>query len=141
MLTAHIRSLEEQLLDCNVRASAERLDLLIADHFIEFGASGRVYTKPEIIATLQADPSLGPGVPIVKDFESRELAPNVVLATYRCGQSLRSSIWKHDEAGWRMVFHQGTRTSSESGSETAHRATPERQLRGDSSQAQLDAAA
>ncbi len=115
MLTDDIRSLEEQLLDCNVRASAESLDRLIADDFIEFGASGRTYTKPEIIAALLTDPSLGPATPIVKDFRSRVLAPNVVLATYRCGQSLRSSVWRLDDNGWRMVFHQGTRTSSEPG--------------------------
>ena len=113
MLTDDIRSLEEQLLDCSVRASAERLDQLIADDFVEFGASGRVYTKPEIIAALLADPFLGPGTPIVKEFRSLVLAPDVVLATYRCGQSLRSSLWRHDRTGWRMDFHQGTRTPSD----------------------------
>jgi hypothetical protein len=111
MLSDDIHSLEGQLLDRGVRASTDDLDRLLADDFVEFGSSGRAYTKAEIIAALLAGPSAGPGMPIMDEFRTLVLAPHVVLATYRFGHSLRSSLWRREVTGWRMVFHQGTRTS------------------------------
>jgi hypothetical protein len=105
MLQDEIRELEERLTTASVRASAEALDRLVSDQFVEFGSSGRVYTKPEVIAQMLAAPSITLSV---EDFRALEVAPDVALATYRTGRSLRSSLWRREGEVWRIVFHQGT---------------------------------
>ena len=56
---------------------------LLADEFIEFGSSGRVYDKRQIIAALQQE-MLDPTTRIsLVDFVARRLAPEVFLVTYR----------------------------------------------------------
>jgi hypothetical protein len=110
-VNAGIRELEERLLDPAVRASAEEVGLLLADDFLEFGSSGRVFDKGQVIEGLAANP--GEGVSVER-FEERVLGPGVVLVTYRsvragdCQHALRSSIWRLEGDRWRMVFHQGT---------------------------------
>jgi hypothetical protein len=56
---AEIRLLEEQLRNPLVRSSREALSRLLADDFLEFGASGRVHNRREILDNLP----LGPGAP------------------------------------------------------------------------------
>jgi hypothetical protein len=109
-----LRSLEEQLLKPEVRGSPDEVDYLLADEFIEFGSSGRVYDKRQIIAALQQEtPDPTTRISLV-DFVARRLAPEVILVTYRTirpdrpESRLRSSIWKLVEGRWQMVFHQGT---------------------------------
>jgi hypothetical protein len=53
------RKLEERLLRPDVRSSAEQLDKLLADEFIEFGSSGRVFNKEQIIGTLAYEQAEG----------------------------------------------------------------------------------
>jgi hypothetical protein len=106
-----IRQLEERLLLPEVRMSADQVGDLLSDDFMEFGASGRIYNKKQIIDLLQHEQGRG-GQRSVKDFLARELAANVVLVTYRIVESrtIRSSIWKLTNGGWQMEFHQGTRS-------------------------------
>jgi hypothetical protein len=116
-----IRHLEEQLLRQDVRRSADQVEALLADEFTEFGSSGRIYDKRQIIEALQQEAADGSPA-LLQDFCARELAPEVILVTYRtvrtaAGHSgeistLRSSIWKWDGERWRMVFHQGTPSGS-----------------------------
>ena len=105
MLDNEIRELEEQLVTPEVRASADALDRLVSDRFVEFGSSGRVYTKRDVIAQMLAEPNVTISV---ADFQVLALSPDVALATYRTGRSLRSSIWRREGDCWRIVFHQGT---------------------------------
>lgn len=110
-----IRRLELSLLDPGVRASADLLNDLIADDFVEFASTGRTFGKDEVLIRLPAECGVGF---TVDDFRTCILSADVVLATYRAirstdagrnrQHSLRSSIWKHSAAGWQMVFHQGT---------------------------------
>jgi hypothetical protein len=112
-----LRGLEEALLKPEVRRSADQVGRLLADDFIEFGSSGRVFDKAQIIEALQGEES-DPAIRIeLTDFSVRQLAPAVMLVTYRTtrsgpsapqGYRLRSSIWKLMEERWQMVFHQGT---------------------------------
>jgi len=104
-LLDEIRELEAQLLTPTVRGSAEALDRVISEQFVEFGSSGRVYTKPDVIAHMLTMPSIEVSV---SDFRVLAVAPEVALATYRTGASLRSSIWRREGDHWRIVFHQGT---------------------------------
>jgi hypothetical protein len=106
-----LRELEERLLQPSVRASADQVAALLADEFIEFGSSGRVYHKQQIIELLQQEQGHG-RQPTVTDFSARRLAADVILLTYRIVEprTIRSSIWKLINGQWRMVFHQGTKS-------------------------------
>jgi hypothetical protein len=42
-----LRSLEEQLLQSDIRRSAAKVGDLLADDFVEFGSSGRVFSKSD----------------------------------------------------------------------------------------------
>jgi hypothetical protein len=104
-----IRALEELLLTPAVRASRFELESLLSDQFVEFGSSGRVYSKAEMIEALIASPGC---TATVSDFRVLALAANVMLATYRSEHALRSSLWRREGNDWRMIFHQGTPASS-----------------------------
>ena|SRR5262249_42324488 len=114
-----VRQLEERLLQPDVRRSAQAVAELLADEFIEFGSSGHVFTKQQIIASLQQE---SPTQLTLEEFRATALAQGVVLVTYRSvrhgaegrrAYSLRSSIWRWNEGRWQMIFHQGTPTKGE----------------------------
>lgn len=85
------------------------LPALLADDFLEFGASGRSWDAATMRETLAGADGTGP-VELL-EFEVDELAPGVVLATYRLGEprpSNRSTIWVRRDGRWQVRFHQGT---------------------------------
>ena len=115
---ATLLALEEELLSPRVRASEARLNELLADDFVEFGSSGRIYDKPYIIRELGESG-------FVADFEIGDFClvmsrADSALVTYRCEvrsdsgnvirKSNRSSLWRLDDDRWQLVFHQGTTT-------------------------------
>ena len=114
-LREHLRKLEESLANPEIRRSPEQLARLLADDFQEFGGSGRVFDKGQIIDALQNQPAVQLWL---DEFQVRCLAPDVALVTYRgnckfpgsdnVSHSLRSSIWRNREGRWEVVFHQGT---------------------------------
>jgi hypothetical protein len=105
MLEAEIRKCEEQLGSPAVRASADALDRLVSDQFVEFGSSGKEYTKRDVIDQMLARPHVTISL---LDFRVVAVSPGVALATYRTAGSLRSSIWRREGEQWRILFHQGT---------------------------------
>ena len=114
-LSRHLQELEESLLLPDVRKS-KRLVELLADNFMEFGSSGRIYTKPALATTLQAE---SPVTQTTGDLRVEVLAPTVALVTYRIHRhsvppvhTLRSSIWRLHGSQWQMIFHQATLTSA-----------------------------
>lgn len=114
-IAQHLRELEESLLMVSVRKS-ERVDQLLAEGFVEFGSSGRVFSKEEIIASLRDEP---PVKVTATAFKVVLFAPNTALLTYRAHRhstppvyTLRSSYWLVQHGRWRMVFHQGTLASA-----------------------------
>ncbi len=102
---------EQQLLDPTLRALDGRVQELLHPDFVEYGASGRVWDRDAITASLGADPGVSAEG---TDFSPVALAGDVVLLTYRIAGavgSLRSSVWVKDSPeGWRLRFHQGTRS-------------------------------
>jgi hypothetical protein len=112
---AQLRHLEQQLLQPEVRGSAERLASLLAENFVEFGSSGRVFNKKQIVAALTKE---APMKRSLSAFEATMLSAHVALVTYRATRrssqggepvrTLRSSIWRRSNGEWKMVFHQGT---------------------------------
>ena len=55
-LSEHLRKLEESMARPEIRRSPEDLARLLADDFREFGGSGRVFDKRQIIDALQNQP-------------------------------------------------------------------------------------
>jgi hypothetical protein len=118
-LESELRSLEDALLDPEVRASPERVAALLAEDFVEFASSGIAYDKARILEILR-DEALAddPVLRSLAHFVAIELAEGVALTRYRLlrrasphelpTQSLRSSIWRRKDGRWQMVFHQGT---------------------------------
>jgi hypothetical protein len=110
--------LELRLLEPQVRASAGEPGGLLHPDFVEFGASGRMWDRSQIIASLTKEQpaAWGEAPERVLDITGTRLADDVVHVTYlslrdrRC--ALRSSIWRRTNAGWRLYFHQGTPTQS-----------------------------
>lgn len=112
----HLKQLEERLLDSAIRRNPALVAPLLADDFLEFGASGRVFDKASILEDLKNEPPRPASR--ITDFAIRELSPTIILATYRAtrfnaegepiSHSRRSSIWAHVNGQWQMTFHQGT---------------------------------
>jgi hypothetical protein len=114
-LAEMIEQLEKELLQPEVRRSPDKLDRLLADDFLEFGASGKSYTKQDVLRLLpQSDGTEYQAT----GFEARQIGSDVVLLTYRTAVrdrhtgrttwTLRSSLWRRRDDGWQLVFHQGT---------------------------------
>ena len=115
-LLAELRALESELHHPGVRSSRARLEALLHPDFREVGRSGRPYTRETVIEHLAAQ-SAPPDV-VASDHELVVLAPDVALLTYRSAHrepdgtltlaALRSSVWRRDGPGWRLLYHQGT---------------------------------
>ncbi len=99
-------TLEQRLLEPAVRRDRPALEQLLHEDFTEFGASGRVYDREGIIATLLASDG---ATAAAYDFNGQWLSPDVALLTYRTEASLRTSIWCREQgAPWQILHHQGT---------------------------------
>jgi hypothetical protein len=111
-----LREREEALLDPDVRRNRAQVESLLAEDFLEFGSSGRVWTRDQIFNLLATEAY---SRFIIEDFNCTLLSEDVALLTYcavgmdaQSGDrtaSLRSSIWTSKSGTWRLRFHQGTR--------------------------------
>lgn len=118
-IETHLRSLEESLLRPAVRHDPRTLLGLLADDFCEFGSSGRIFNRQQIIEVLRAEPTEPSDQFSVHDFRVRMLGGDSAMVTYRAirhdassqqvSESLRSSLWIKHNRSWKMLFHQGTR--------------------------------
>ena len=103
-----IESLEKKLLVSTTRKSINILDELLADDFKEFGKSGLVYNKQDILSRLPVEASKEFNA---KYFEVKSLGNTAYLINFRTLENgievLRSSIWKSIDGRLQMVFHQG----------------------------------
>src|SRR5437764_5640195 len=101
---------ELHLLDPEIRRRPEEAGRLLHRDFAEFGASGRIWDREPVLEAMAADPG---SATETQHMHGLRLAPGVVLLTYRVsgteGTTLRSSVWRRDDEGWQLVFHQGTR--------------------------------
>jgi hypothetical protein len=121
-LADHLRGLEESLLDPGVRRDRARVAALLADDFLEFGSSGRVWTREETLRLLATE-SYTYTRPEMVDFACRRMAHGVALVTYKTirveaatgerAEALRSSLWTEKSGTWQVRFHQGTRIGNE----------------------------
>jgi len=91
---------------------------LLHAEFIEFGRSGKVYSRSDVIEALLTETE--PAIVSADQFALRRLTRDIALLTYRTANvrpdgsldrhTLRSSIWQHSPLGWQASFHQGTPT-------------------------------
>jgi hypothetical protein len=120
---------ELELLTTRVRSSAGKLRDLLAPDFSEIGASGRLWTREEIISMLVADTTQRPtaagrtasptgfraaGLAIRhSEMTARVIGVDVLLLIYVTDvdgrRARRSSLWQRRGAsGWQLIHHQGT---------------------------------
>jgi hypothetical protein len=90
------------------------LEAMLDADFWEVGASGRRYTRKFALDVLEERGST-PGEETweTTDFRCQELAAALYLLTYTLRQpgdriTRRTTIWRRDADGWKIVFHQGT---------------------------------
>jgi len=117
-----ILELERTILDPETRGSPEAVGRILADDFVEIGASGRLYDKAAILSLLAAEHRSGAADrQAIVDFRGNWVAADVVQALYRIvrtspdgtvAHSWRSSLWRMIDGRWQMTFHQGTPTSA-----------------------------
>ncbi|MGV8920877.1 MAG: DUF4440 domain-containing protein [Pseudomonas sp.] len=107
----HLEQSERRLQQRMTRLNELEVSNLIADDFVEFGASGNVWSKSDVIEGLKNEEIISRSI---SHFCVKPLAENVMLVNYQCHnhhsdcRSLRSSIWTLQGAHWQMTFHQGT---------------------------------
>jgi hypothetical protein len=91
-------------------------DSQTAADFWEVGASGRVYSREVVWATLAeryANPAYAAGDDwATSDFAVRQVAPETYLLTYvlRQGDRItrRLTVWQGAPGRWLILYHQGT---------------------------------
>jgi hypothetical protein len=115
-IAAHLLQCEQTLLDPAARRDRARVSAFLADDFVEFGASGRIWTREQILDQLATEDYTPPAM---LDFRCRIIAPGVALVCYqtkrldaasgRRAATLRSSLWTKESGEWLIRFHQGTR--------------------------------
>ena len=105
---------ELELLRPEVRRDSDVVAALLAEDFTEIGRSGRRWTRTEMLAAIgQFDSSRDDGEIPVVSIDGRVVAPGVVLVEYRTNEAdgartRRTSVWRCEDSGWRLVHHQGT---------------------------------
>lgn len=119
-LLNHLRKLEIDLHQSEVRKNLDRLNELLHAEFVEIGRSGNIYSRIEILELLQKE--AGTVFIWSQDYTLSEMITGFVQITYRSakldvsgelsGHTLRSSIWQFTSGKWQMRFHQGTPTSA-----------------------------
>jgi hypothetical protein len=118
-IEVELRILEERLTTPVAPESRADLDELLAAEFQEFGSSGRILDRAEVLDALSV-----PGRPRVQfeDFRATVVGTGAVLVTYLSRSisgpgwkppALRSSLWVRRDDRWQLVFHQGTRLATE----------------------------
>lgn len=118
-LLDELKALETELHKNEARRNRKRMETLLHPDFVEFGRSGRRYTRADVMEEFGADGAL-PDVH-ADNFDLVVLREGAALLTYVSAhtdatgdlnrRTLRSSIWVRTAVGWQMRFHQGTPTS------------------------------
>ncbi|MPY99162.1 MAG: DUF4440 domain-containing protein [Actinophytocola sp.] len=111
---AELRHREETLWTRHTRFDRDYMERVMSEDFVEFGRSGRRYSRADCLAF--------PDQPLdatLRDIDVHEIAPSVALVTYRSELryaetevSWRSSVWVKTDVGWLLRFHQGTPTTA-----------------------------
>jgi hypothetical protein len=109
---AELRKLEQSLWISGTRFDLDYMEKVLAPDFMDFGRSGRTYTRRETLAVPAAE--IVANLPL-KDFKVHSIAGDVFLVTYVSDVTYeqvqianRSSVWSKATGRWQIHFHQGT---------------------------------
>jgi GNAT superfamily N-acetyltransferase len=110
---AELAALEPVLHTEASRPHAGRVDALLAPTFFEIGASGRRYSREDVVAVLDRRVAEGTFEPLqAGEFRCTRLDGGCFLVTYLLSEgervTRRSSAWRHDAGRWQILYHQGT---------------------------------
>ncbi len=104
--------LEESLWRPETRFDRAYMDRILAPDFFEFGRSGRIYQRADMLNTTPEP--FNTKLPL-EDLQVRLIDANIAQVTYisrvtyaQVLVSNRSSIWSRTDTGWQIRFHQGT---------------------------------
>ena|SRR5690554_6012086 len=105
-----IECFERWLVDPEIRKDSERIAALLSAEFMEFGSSGKVYRKRDVLDRVNRP---GSATYQLSEFAFKMLGEGHILVTYRSINSykemaLRSSIWVNENGSWQMLHHQST---------------------------------
>lgn len=105
-----IEYFERELVSLDVRKDPQRISELLSDEFQEFGSSGGVIRKCDVVNAAE-----NPGTTTYQldGFNFKALGHAHILVTYRSVTSSlvvahRSSIWAEEYGHWKMLHHQST---------------------------------
>jgi hypothetical protein len=105
--TQTLIALERAMWTDATRRGPSWMDEHLADSFTEFGWSGRIYNRADIL-----DLEIGAIEVELVDFDVRPIGAGSALVTYRSiqarGPGNRSSVWVRQNGRWLLGFHQGT---------------------------------
>jgi hypothetical protein len=116
-ICAHLIGCERALLDPLVRRDRAQVEALLAEDFLEFGSSGRVWDRQSIVDSLGSEDQ---SALTAEEMRCVLIKADVGLVTYRAVRTdaggiesvtLRSSLWIREAGNWRMRFHQGTKVA------------------------------
>ncbi|WP_420174656.1 RNase H family protein [Luteococcus sp. OSA5] len=101
-------ALEESLLLDSVRSDKQRVENLLHPEYTEIGASGKLWSRARMLATIEPLTNRT----TLEVIGTDRLADDVVLLRWRSRSrgaiAVRSSIWVRTPKGWQLRFHQGT---------------------------------
>lgn len=105
-----LRGLEESLWESAARFDPTHMEQVLHPDFLEFGRSGRTYTRSECLAMERTEI-----LAELRDFVVHPVDHDTVLVTYVSvvrgatpQVSNRSSLWLRKDGRWLLRFHQGT---------------------------------
>ncbi|WP_151193931.1 DUF4440 domain-containing protein [Cysteiniphilum sp. JM-1] len=106
-----LQTLEESLWLEKTRFDFAYMDSVLDATFFEYGRSGRIYTREEILAHSYQE--IKAKLPL-ENFQVHDISENIKQVTYvsEVGtaklRANRSSIWVKKLNDWKLIFHQGT---------------------------------
>lgn len=110
-----ITALEESLWRAETRFDDTLMDRTFAPDFVEFGRSGKIYTRAEMFFGQMEGATLNATLPL-RAFKARFIAQDVIQTTYvseviyegHLERGNRASLWSRKGNSWHLRFHQGT---------------------------------
>jgi hypothetical protein len=108
---AVVADLERELQTAACRHDPHRMRALLADDFEEVGASGRIWTLTTALGLVASETADEPEIE-VHDLVTRAVTDDTVMVRWDSARghrrARRTSLWRRDPDGWRLVHHQGT---------------------------------
>jgi hypothetical protein len=104
---AHVLELERELQAPECRGNRARVTALLAEDFLEIGASGRIWDRVATLDLLDSEPADAAAIEI-RGLTGRVIGDGFILVRWDSHRARRTSLWRRVATGWHLVHHQGT---------------------------------